>query len=154
MPVELTPRGTYGARTPKGMPAPVMKLMRVGMSLVSTFMRMRGLNVITLTTVGARSGQQRTTDLLAVPDGPDAWIIAASFAGAAQHPAWYFNIARHPDQIWLSDRKRRVRVDATTLHGDAAKAGYDRLIAMYKGYAAYPTKTDREIPVVRLTVVE
>ena len=151
MPVELTPRGTYGAGPPKGVPP---FLMNIGMSVVSTLMRFSGRRVITLTTVGARSGQRRATDLIALPDGPNAWIIAASSAGSAQHPSWYFDMAKHPDQIWLRDARRRTRVDATTLHGEAAEAGYARLIAMYKGYAGYRAKTDREIPVVRLTAVE
>ena len=63
-------------------------------------------------------------------------------------------MAKHPDQIWLRDARRRTRVDATTLHGEPAEAGSARLIAVYKGYAGYRTKTDREIPVVRLTAVE
>ena len=62
-------------------------------------------------------------------------------------------MARHPDDIWLRDGTREVRVDARTLHGDAADEAYARLIAIHHGYAAYRTKTDREIPVIRLEAV-
>ena len=58
-------------------------IMRAGMSLVSLLMRLGGRRVVTLRTRGARTGEPRTTDLLAATDGPDAWIIAASFAGSA-----------------------------------------------------------------------
>ena len=34
-----------------------------------------------------------------------------------------------------------------------AEAAYANLIAKWKGYASYRTKTDREIPVVRLTAL-
>jgi deazaflavin-dependent oxidoreductase (nitroreductase family) len=150
MPVEVTPRGTYGARMPS-MPPLVMK---IGMSVGSALFRLRGLPVVTLTTTGARTGQRRTTDLLAVRDGPDAWIIAASSGGSAQHPGWFFNMARWPDQIWLRDGKRQTRVEAATLRGEEASSGYARLIALNKIYASYPTKTDRDIPVIRLTAVQ
>jgi hypothetical protein len=45
------------------------------------------------------------------PADSDAWIIVASAAGAAKHPAWYFNLARPPDQVWIEvgSTKRRVR---------------------------------------------
>ena len=88
--------------------------------------------------------------LLALRDGPDAWIVAGSYAGSAQHPAWYFNMAQHPDDIWVQDGGRSVRVEASNLKGEAYEAAYSRLIAIYKGYAGYREKTDREIPVVRL----
>ena len=150
MPVELTPSGTYGATMPRGGPR---LLMRVGMGLISAVFRLRGLRVVTLTTVGARSGEERSTDLLSVMEGPDAWIIAASFGGSARHPAWYVNMAKNPDRIWLKDGSRRVRVDASNLKGAERAEAYSRLVEIYKGYAAYTQKTDREIPVVCLSPV-
>jgi deazaflavin-dependent oxidoreductase (nitroreductase family) len=111
------------------------------------------MRVVTLTTTGSRTGEQRSTDLLSVADGPDAWIVAASFAGSARHPAWYVNMARNPDRIWLKDGSRRVQVDGNNLKGEERAAAYSRLVAIYKGYAAYEQKTDREIPVVRLSAI-
>ena len=150
MPVELTPNGTYGAKMPQGGPR---LLMRAGMRVVSAVFRLRGLRVVTLTTVGSQTGEERSADLLAVMDGPDAWIIAASFAGSARHPAWYVNMARNPDRIWLKDGSRRVPVEANNLKGAERTEAYSRLVAIYKGYAEYLQKTDREIPVVRLSAV-
>ena len=34
------------------------------------------------------------------PDG--STVIVASFGGAAKHPAWYFNLAKHPDQVRMT----------------------------------------------------
>jgi deazaflavin-dependent oxidoreductase (nitroreductase family) len=149
MPVELTPNGTYGARSPGRGP-----LLKLAMALGSAFMRMRGIRVVQLATIGAQSGQQRTTDLIAVPDGPDAWIVMASSAGSAKHPAWYFNMARHSDQIWLRDGDRRVRVEANNVHGEERDAAFNKLVAIWKSYAGYVKKTDRQIPLVRLTAVQ
>lgn len=150
MPVELTPRGTFGAQ-----PSPGPRwLMKAAMSMGSAFMRRRGVPVVQLTTVGAQTGQERTTDLIAVRDGPGIWTVAASAAGRAAHPAWYFNMAKHPDKIWLRDGSQRVRVEASNLSGGEAEAAYSKLTAVWKSYATYLTKTDRQIPVVRLTAAQ
>jgi deazaflavin-dependent oxidoreductase (nitroreductase family) len=151
MPVTLTPNGTYGAKMPQG--GALTSLMRIGMSVASMVFRLRGQKVVTITTVGAKTGKERTTDLLASADGSDAWLVAASFAGSTRHPAWLVNMAKNPDRIWLQDGARKVRVDAVNLEGAERDAGYARMVAMYKGYADYEKKTDRKIPVVRLTAL-
>lgn len=150
MPVEITPRGTYGTRPASG-PRPLMK---AGMSLVSGIMRLRGLPLVQLTTVGAKTGQERTSDLLALRESANSWVVIASYAGAANHPAWYFNMAKNPDRIWLRDGQRRARVEAANLTGEERDEAYAQLTKVWKGYAGYQQKTDRDIPVVRLTAVE
>lgn len=150
MPVELTPRGTFGAQSPSG----PRWLMKAAMAMGSAFMRRRGVPVVQLTAVGSRTGQERTTDLIAVRDGPGTWTVAASAAGRAAHPAWYVNMAKHPGNIWLRDGSQRVRVEASNLSGQEAEAAYSKLTAIWKSYATYRTKTDRQIPVVRLTSAE
>ena len=112
---------------------------------------LRGMTVVTITTTGAKTGQKRSTDLIGIREGPSTWMVVASFAGGIQHPAWYFNMAAHPDGIWIKDGGRQVRVDASSLKGDEADAAYARFVAIWPGYAGYKKKTDREIPVVRLT---
>src|SRR5690348_15063691 len=46
----------------------------------------RGAPVLYLTTVGARTGKQRLNAVGYEPDGADAWLVVASFGGAAQNP--------------------------------------------------------------------
>src|SRR5689334_11157082 len=98
MSVELTPRGTRGVTVPKLPPA----LMKVLLPVGNAFLRLRGLKLLELTTTGARSGLPRTVTLGWFPDiNPDAkdtWLVVASNSGAAQHPAWYINMAKNPDQ--------------------------------------------------------
>jgi deazaflavin-dependent oxidoreductase (nitroreductase family) len=104
-----------------------------------------------LGTVGARSGQPRRTTLGYFADGESAWIIVGSAGGAAKHPAWVYNLARHPDQAWIEVGNRRLKVKPEKLRGDERSRVWQRIVAEAPSYASYPEKTDREIPVIRLT---
>jgi deazaflavin-dependent oxidoreductase (nitroreductase family) len=128
-------------------------LDRAMMTLVSAMFRWRGQRVITLTTVGSQTGLERNNDLIAVPDGDSAWFVVASAGGSARHPAWYVNMARNPDLIWVKDGPRRVRVEAENVAASERQQVYQRFVDIYGGYAGYERKTDREIPVVRLSEV-
>jgi deazaflavin-dependent oxidoreductase (nitroreductase family) len=107
---------------------------------------------LVLTTVGARSGQRREAHLTAFPEG-DGWLVVASKGGDPAHPAWYHNMARHPDQVWVQVGKLRTRVKPESLTGPDRARAWQRVVSEYPNYRAYETKTDREIPVVRLTPV-
>jgi len=147
MAVELTPGGTRGRQIPK-MPRPLMRVLQVFLSLR---VRLRGGRVFELTTVGAKSGQPHAVPLSWFPDGPHAWLVVASYGGAPRHPAWYVNMAHHPDQVWITIQGRQVRVQAESLHGAARTTAWQRIVAQAPGYRAYQEQTDREIPVIRLT---
>jgi deazaflavin-dependent oxidoreductase (nitroreductase family) len=112
-----------------------------------------GGRVLMLTTVGARSGAQRRSLLGCFPDGDNAWIIVGSAGGAARHPAWIFNLAKHPGQVGVEIGNRKIKVDPETLTGDARAQAWRRIVAASPGYGLYEKKTDREIPLVRLTAV-
>jgi deazaflavin-dependent oxidoreductase (nitroreductase family) len=149
MSVEFTPSGTRGVTLPK-LPQPLMKVI---LPVANAFMRLRGAKLLELTTIGARSGLPRTVTLGYFSDGKDAWLIVASNAGSAQHPAWYFNIARNPDQVWITVGGRKIHVRAESLKGAERAEAWRRIVAQAPGYGGYETKTDREIPVVRLRAV-
>ncbi len=63
MTVELTPKGTYGARMPK-IPPP---LGWVFWKLFSLGARLRGSRLLDLTTVGARTGRKTHPSVVLVP---------------------------------------------------------------------------------------
>jgi deazaflavin-dependent oxidoreductase (nitroreductase family) len=113
--------------------------------------RMMGFPVVLLTTVGARTGRQRTHVLGGFPDGDDAWLIMASKAGASTHPAWFINLAKHPDQVWLEVGKRKLHATPRLLSGTERESALARIAAVAPRYGEYEHKTDREIPIVRLT---
>jgi deazaflavin-dependent oxidoreductase (nitroreductase family) len=135
------------------MPAPLMGFIN---GIMFRIFRNRGFNggsLLMLTTVGARSGAQRRSLLGYFPDGENAWIIVGSAGGAAKHPAWIFNLAKHPDQVWVELGNRKIKVTPETLTGEARARAWQQIVAKSPGYSAYETKTDREIPLVRLTPI-
>jgi deazaflavin-dependent oxidoreductase (nitroreductase family) len=146
MAVELTPKGTRGMKIPN-LPRPLMKLF-MGVFLLSR--RLQGMPLLNLTTRGAKSGQLRTVPLRWFSAGPDAWLVVASLGGAAQHPAWYVNMAKNPDQVWIELGSRKVRVVPESLKGAERAEVWRRIVTEAPGYGAYQEKTDREIPVIRL----
>ena len=113
-----------------------------------------GFPVGVVTTVGARSGAEHKTVLGVFPEGDNAWLVIASKGGAATHPHWFFNIAKHPDKVWLTVAGKRFRVNVESLEGNERDEAYARVAAVGKTYGGYPKKTDREIPVLRLTPAE
>ena len=96
-------------------------------------------------------GQRRETLLGWFPDGDNAWLIVASFGGNAKNPAWYHNLAAHPDQVEIEVRGRKVKVTPAQLAGAEREAAWQRITTANNRYAGYATKTDREIPIIRLT---
>lgn len=113
--------------------------------------RLGGRAGLLLTTVGARSGKQRTVALGRFPDGEGRWLVVASLAGAARHPAWFVNLAKNPDQVWVEIGKDRFKVRPELLRGEERATAWKRIGGLAPGYAAYERMTDREIPIVRLT---
>ncbi len=112
---------------------------------------MMGFPVVLLTTVGARTGKERTHVLGGFADGPDAWLIVASLGGAPTHPDWFYNIAKNPDKVWLQVGNRKLKVAVQSLQGADRDQALAKVAAVAPRYGAYQKKTDREIPVLRCT---
>jgi deazaflavin-dependent oxidoreductase (nitroreductase family) len=153
MAVELTPAGTRGTERPK-LPRPLLRaFIAINVAVYRLFgnrTRVMGARLLLLTTVGARTGQRRRATLGWFPDGEDAWLVIASAGGSARHPAWYTNMARNPDQVWIEVGKRQLRVRPESLQGAEREEVWRRIVAQSPGYGAYQQKTDRLIPVIRL----
>ena len=151
MSVEIPPSGTRGGkRAPSGV---------VGRALMSVVRRVHRLTgskssgrpLLYLTTVGAKSGQPRTAVVMPFPEGDDAWLIVASANGAAGHPAWLYNLAAHPDQVEVEVDGRKTAVTPQTLTGEDRATAWERITRERPNFADYEQKTDRVIPVVRLS---
>ena len=156
MAFEKTPRGTYGTSMPS-FTVPVMKFVnnqmikRARRSSASGG-KMMGMDTLVLTTVGAKTGQKRQTLLGSFPDGDKAWLVVASAGGALANPAWYHNLAAHPDEAQVEVGGKTVNVTAAQLLGPERDAAWQRITAAPPRYLGYEKKTDRVIPVIRLTV--
>lgn len=145
-----TPNGSRGVRQPKA-----GLLMRLFNGWNMNRIRRKGgkvmgMDALVLTTVGRKSGAERSTPVAYFPDGNDAWLIVASANGAAKHPAWYHNIAAHPDQVRVEMAGHTVAVRADQLHGQAREQAWRRIKDELPRFAKYEQKTDRELPVIRL----
>jgi deazaflavin-dependent oxidoreductase (nitroreductase family) len=151
MTIRVTANGTRGASIPRLLfrvaNGPVLALVRL---LRGRGLRVAGQPVLLLTTVGARSGRQRTVPLLWFSDGQDRWLVVASSGGMANHPAWYLNVARNPSKVWIEVAGRRLHVEPELLAGAEREAAWSRIKILAPVYGTYELKTDREIPVIRL----
>jgi deazaflavin-dependent oxidoreductase (nitroreductase family) len=113
--------------------------------------RFMGMDVLYLTTVGAKTGQKRQTPLARFPDGDSSCLVVASLGGSARNPNWYHNIAAHPDQVWIEVAGHQLRVTAEQLDGEPREVAWQRIIESQPRYAGYQTKTDRVLPILRLS---
>jgi deazaflavin-dependent oxidoreductase (nitroreductase family) len=147
MTVKVTPNGTYGPP----MPNPPGILKNLLYLFINTVVKVQGGKVLKLTTVGSKSGKERTTPLAWFPDGENAWLVIGSAGGDAKHPGWIFNMAKNPDKIWIEVDGRKIHVKAETLEGDAYHTAWTKAAKQLPQYNGYIQKTDRLIPVVRLT---
>ena len=113
--------------------------------------RFLGFNALVLTTIGHKTGIERTTPVGWFP-GPDgSWLIVASAAGAKGNPAWYYNLAAHPDRVQIEVDGRKVAVTAEQLHGPEREQAWQQIITASPRFAQYQVKTDRELPIIRLS---
>jgi deazaflavin-dependent oxidoreductase (nitroreductase family) len=104
--------------------------------------------VLLLTTTGRKTGKQRTAPLLYLRDGTRL-LIVASKGGFPAHPAWYLNLRDTPTvQVQLGAERKTMQ--AQTLSDEDKARVWPELVRMYKGYATYQARTERNIPVVAL----
>lgn len=106
---------------------------------------LQGRPVIILTSVGAKSGMLRKTALMRV-EHEGVYAVVASLGGAPKHPVWYFNITAEP-HVELQDMAEKHDYVAREVHVDEKAVWWERAVATWPAYAAYQTKTSREIPV-------
>jgi deazaflavin-dependent oxidoreductase (nitroreductase family) len=107
-----------------------------------------GAPVLLLHSIGARSGEERVSPMMYLPDG-ERYLVFASAAGADRNPAWYWNLIAHPDaSIEVGDK--HLDVHAVELKGAERDEKYAEQARRYPGFAEYERKTTRTIPVVAL----
>lgn len=109
--------------------------------------RLANSSLILLTTMGAKSGLERTIPLGFVRDGERLVTIAAN-AGAEAHPDWYRNLLARP-LVTVELGSERFQARASIAEG----AERERLAGMVPYLPAQQEKTSRQIPIVILTRV-
>jgi len=112
---------------------------------------LRGMPVVVLTTLGAKSGKLRKAPLMRVEHG-GRYAIVASLGGSPKNPVWYANVVKHP-VVELQDGTQKRDMTAREVTGDEKAQWWERAVAAYPDYADYQTKTERSIPVFVLEPV-
>ena len=111
--------------------------------------RQAGRDILLLTTVGRKSGKERTHALLFVRDG-ERYVVCGSNFGDARHPAWYLNLRAHPEGT-ARIGPLTVPIVATEATGEERDHLWRKLVAAWPAFESYQAGTERAIPVIILT---
>ena len=106
---------------------------------------LRGMPIVVLTTVGAKTGKLRKTALMRVEHG-GRYAVVASLGGAAKNPRWYFNLRANP-LVELQDGDTKRDYVARQVEGAEKATWWKHAVEAYPDYAAYQRRTTRQIPV-------
>jgi deazaflavin-dependent oxidoreductase (nitroreductase family) len=110
-----------------------------------------GKDALLITTIGARSGESRVASVRRFDDGEGRWMVVGSAGGSARNPAWVHNLAANPDKVWIEIGPRKYKVRPEILAGDERATAWQRVVTEAPQFKSYETKTDREVPIIRLT---
>ena len=106
---------------------------------------LRGVPVVVVTSVGAKSGKLRKNPVMRV-EHEGRYALVASKGGDPRHPSWYRNIVEHPT-VDLQDGPDKASYRTRVLEGQEREEWWGRAVEVWPDYAEYQTKTDRQIPV-------
>jgi deazaflavin-dependent oxidoreductase (nitroreductase family) len=115
-------------------------------------LRDTGDPIVVITSVGSRSGHLRKNPVMRVErDG--VYVAVASKGGADDQPEWYYNFLAHPE-VELQDGsvKRTYRVEL--VEGAERADLWELAVNTWPTYGKYQKKTDRQIPVFKLSPVD
>ena len=157
--LQIPARGTRGARLSTALfrllkPLANGQVTRYRKNAGAEPPKFRGFPTVVLTTVGAKTGAERSSVLGGFKQGDGTWLIVASMGGAPTHPQWFINMCKQPAKVWLEIGNRKLQVRPELLKGAEYEAAYARIAAESPGYGKYRLQTDREIPVIRLTPID
>ena len=109
----------------------------------------RGWGALRLTTIGRKSGEERTVIIGYIEDGPNLVTLAMN-GWDEGHPAWWLNLETQPDAVVRLARQppRPVRAHAAT--GEERERLWQRWVALNAGLDAYAQRRSTETPVVVL----
>ena len=148
----MMPKGSRGVRMSGGVKVLIKWVNKLTANRIGKSGKAFGsMPALVLTTIGRKTGELRRTPLAYIPDGEGGWLIIAAYAGAVNNPAWYHNIAAHPDRVSIELDGRTHDVTVEELHGPQRERAWRQIVAANDRFAGYQKKTDRQLPVIRLT---
>jgi deazaflavin-dependent oxidoreductase (nitroreductase family) len=97
--------------------------------------KLYGFPLLILHTVGAKSGQPRTSPLLYVRDGNDVLVLGTNF-GQAKNPGWVANLRQNPEAS-IEIGPFHLPVTAHQISQPEWDAQFPRFVEVYPGYRNY-----------------
>jgi F420H(2)-dependent quinone reductase len=108
-----------------------------------------GWTIIQFTTIGAKTGQERTMPLLAGIEGDTIALIASSF-GREHNPGWYYNLKVNPE-CKVDYKGKLMSYIAREVDGEEYDKYWALVASNYVGYEKYKKiAAHRHIPVMVL----
>jgi len=101
---------------------------------------------------GRKSGQTRITPLIYGDIGGEV-VVVASKGGADHHPAWYLNI-RDSQDVAVQIATEAFRGTWREPRGAERTRVWDFMVGIFPPYKSYQASTEREIPLVMISVKE
>ncbi|HEY0807045.1 MAG TPA: nitroreductase family deazaflavin-dependent oxidoreductase [Pseudonocardiaceae bacterium] len=105
-------------------------------------------SLLLLTTIGAKSGQQRISPLGFYRENGRIFIFASK-GGAPDNPAWYHNLLANP-KVTVELGTDRFDATAVPITGAERDDIYAKQATAAPNFAAYQENTTRLIPVIEL----
>lgn len=112
----------------------------------------KGLPVVIITTVGAKTGALRKTPVMRV-EHEGRYAAVATFGGSPTHPLWFLNIESNP-HVTLQDGRavRSYRCRIMTTGEPDTEIWWERAARVFPSYAEYRERLRgiRDVPIVVL----
>jgi deazaflavin-dependent oxidoreductase (nitroreductase family) len=109
----------------------------------------RGWGALRLTTIGRKSGQERSVIIGYIEDGPN--LVALAMNGWDEgHPSWWLNLKAHPDAVVRLAHQHARPVHTRAATGDERDRLWRRWRTIHPELDAYAGRRTTETPVIVL----
>ena len=105
---------------------------------------------LVLHTTGAKSGLERSTELMFCPEPEGRMLVTGSNFAREGHPAWTANLIAHPDAA-VTVKGHRMNVHSERIPDDKLDETWDWIERQWPGYRGYERESGRVLRIFRLT---
>jgi deazaflavin-dependent oxidoreductase (nitroreductase family) len=111
-----------------------------------------GVRTLLLTTRGRQTGKLRRTALIYGED-KGRYVVVGSRGGHQYDPNWYLNLVENPE-VQAQVGAEIFDARAYTAQGEERAKLWSMMAGIWQDYAKYAKKTEREIPVIVLELID
>jgi len=152
--IEIPPRGTRGRRITDFFfrllkPLSASQISRYRKRATAEPPKMGKVPLVLLTTVGARTGRERTSVLGGFEEPDGSWLVVGSKGGSDSNPDWVHNLRANP-RAHVDLGTDAFEVTARELPLPERDAAYPKIVARRAAFGEYEAKTSRVIPLFEL----